>query len=67
MASYMQESHGDWLAAPFESDLAGKLDEKFEVDGIPTLVVLKADGTLVSKDGTSAIHMKGQETLKDWL
>merc|ERR1712047_62056 len=41
MMDYMKESHGDWLATEHESDLSEKLNEKIEVSGIPSLVVLK--------------------------
>merc|ERR1711981_537791 len=42
MMSYMKESHGDWKK---------ELSEKYNVRGIPTLVVLKGDGTLISANG----------------
>jgi len=41
MFSYMKESHGDWVAVEHESELSKQLDEKFQVEGIPTLVVCK--------------------------
>merc|ERR1712183_813928 len=56
MLSYMKESHGDWLAFQHDSDMKEKLEEKFNVCGIPTLVVLKADGTLVTEDGADDIE-----------
>ena len=66
MMSYMKESHGNWLAAEHGSSLASELEEKFEVSGIPTLVVLKQDGTLVTKDGRSDVVSKGADVLKNW-
>ena len=51
MVNYMKESHGDWYAVEHESDLDKKLSEEFDVSGIPYLVVLKADGTLITKEG----------------
>jgi len=45
-----------WLALPYEErDLKGKLSSKFGVKGIPTLVILDEDGTLITKDGRSAV------------
>ncbi len=67
MTSYMKESHGDWLAAEHGSELGKQLKAKFEVSGIPCLVVLKADGTFVTKDGRSAVSGKGPAAVKDWL
>merc|ERR1711990_817358 len=49
MLSYMKESHGDWLACQHDSAVAKALDEKYQISGIPTLVVCKKDGTLITK------------------
>jgi len=51
MISYMKESHGDWLAVEHGSEVGQGLKQKFGVSGIPCLVVLKSDGTLITKDG----------------
>ena len=45
---------------------AAKLEEKFEIEGIPTLVILSADGKIVSKDGTGDVRDKGLEALQLW-
>merc|ERR1712079_409889 len=45
MLSYMKESHGDWLATEHGSTLANDLKQKFGIQGIPTLVVVKPDGS----------------------
>ena len=42
------------------------MDEKFEVQGIPTLVVLSADGTVITNDGRGAVQSKGAQALSDW-
>ena len=55
MTSYMKESHGDWLGVEHGSQLANDLKKKYEVSGIPFLVVVKADGTLVTKDGRAHV------------
>jgi len=45
-----------WLALPYsERDLKSDLSALFEVRGIPSLVLLKADGSLITTDGTEAI------------
>ena len=44
MVDYMKESHGDWLAIEHGSAVAQGLKQKFNVSGIPCLVILKADG-----------------------
>jgi len=66
MFDYMKESHGDWLATEHESDLSEKLNEKFDVSGIPSLVVLKGDGTLVTKGGRAAVSNLGKDAIDFW-
>ena len=58
MFSYMKESHGDWLAVKHASDLSSALDQKYGVKGIPTLVVVKQNGTLVTKEGRADVTCK---------
>merc|ERR1719408_201549 len=46
-----------WAAVPFEArDLKDKLSARFGVRGIPMLVVLKADGSLVTDNGRGAVQ-----------
>ena len=45
-----------WLALPFsERKIKAQLSEKFGVQGIPTLVLLNSDGTLLAKDGRAKV------------
>eukprot|EP00441_Pelagodinium_beii_P027855 CAMPEP_0197654422 /NCGR_PEP_ID=MMETSP1338-20131121/38838_1 /TAXON_ID=43686 ORGANISM="Pelagodinium beii, Strain RCC1491" /NCGR_SAMPLE_ID=MMETSP1338 /ASSEMBLY_ACC=CAM_ASM_000754 /LENGTH=706 /DNA_ID=CAMNT_0043229865 /DNA_START=72 /DNA_END=2189 /DNA_ORIENTATION=- len=47
-----------WLAVPFEErSLKEDLSNLFEVQGIPTLVLLKPDGTVLAKNGREAISL----------
>ena len=67
MFSYMKESHGDWLAVEHGSQLSDDLNKKFDVEGIPTLVVVKADGTVVNKDAVGDVYEKSAEdAVKSW-
>ena len=64
----MKESHGDWLAVELNSDLSESLDQKYEVTGIPTLVVVKHDGTLVTKEGRGDVQSKQpKEAVEAWM
>jgi len=58
MLSYMKESHGDWLATEHGSELTKSLKEKYGISGIPTLIVVKADGSVVTKDGRADVVSK---------
>jgi nucleoredoxin len=44
-----------WLALPFDSDKKQSLDKKFKVQGIPTIILLDSDGSVLNKDGRGAI------------
>ena len=67
MTSYMKESHGDWLAVPHNSAVANDLKQKYGISGIPALVVVRMDGTLVTKDGRSHVSGKSPaQAVKDW-
>merc|ERR1712018_840882 len=46
---------------------ADGLKSKFGISGIPTLVVVKKDGTLITKDGRSHVTSLGPDkALKEW-
>lgn len=64
---YMNECHGDWFALPFGSEVITKLETKYNITGIPTLVIVKKDGTVVTEDGDCDIESKGAEAYKDWI
>ena len=67
MKNYMKESHGDWLAVPHNSELAGALKTKFGIQGIPALVVCKSDGSILTKEGRADVQKAGPEGMKQWL
>mgnify|MGYP001387804252 FL=1 len=58
MFSNMTESHGKWLAVELNSDLSDTLKQQYGVRGIPALVVVKPDGTLVTKQGRGDVTCK---------
>ena len=63
----MAESHStEWLAAPHESTLSDNLGAEFSVSGLPLLVVVSLDGTVLSKDGQADITNYGEKALDVW-
>jgi len=67
MVSYMKESHGDWPAVEHNSATANDLKQKYGVSGIPCLVVCKRDGTVVTKDGRTAVtSMAPAQAVASW-
>ena len=64
----MKESHGDWLAVELNSDLSNTLKQNYGVAGIPTLVVVKPDGTLVTKEGRGDVQCKqAKHAVEFWM
>ncbi|CAG9534185.1 unnamed protein product [Cercopithifilaria johnstoni] len=65
---HLKESHGDWYHIPFGSDEIETLRNKYEVPGIPMLVVIKADGNVITKNGRADVLGKAPlQTLSSWL
>jgi len=54
------------LAVEHGSDLSKSLPTKFGVQGIPTLAIMKPDGTVVTEDGVEHVMEKGQDAIKEW-
>jgi len=53
-----------WTAVPFaDRERKAMLNKKFKVQGIPTMLILDADGNLINKDGRDAV-MKDPEGAK---
>lgn len=44
-----------WLALPFDSDKKQSLDKKFKVEGIPTIILLDSDGSVLNKNGREVV------------
>jgi len=65
MLNYMKESHGDWYAFEHGSKIGEKLNKTFRVSGIPTLVALKTDGTIIDRDARGSIE-KGASIISEW-
>lgn len=63
MKKYIEEAKMPWLTVTREGKVAEALDEKYEVTGIPTLVILKADGSLLTRDGRALVSSGVDGTL----
>ena len=60
MRSYLSESHANWYALPHGAPEGQALSGQFGVRGIPALVVVAGDGSVISKDGRQEISSLGQ-------
>eukprot|EP00092_Neocalanus_flemingeri_P003387 GFUD01003628.1.p1 GENE.GFUD01003628.1~~GFUD01003628.1.p1 ORF type:complete len:250 (+),score=53.32 GFUD01003628.1:75-824(+) len=66
LQSYMKESHGDWLAIPFDDPVAQTLSAKFGVRGIPALKIVGIDGSEISADGREEVMSLGPAAFAQW-
>ena len=57
-----------WLAVKFsDAELRRRLNEQHAVSAIPTIVVLNADGCVLTKDGRADIARMGDAAIPQWL
>ena len=69
MFTSMKNSHGDWYAVQYGSDLAKKLTQKYDVWGIQCssgLVVLSENGSIITKNGRNLVSEMGPEMIYTW-
>jgi nucleoredoxin len=63
---YMKDYRMKWPAVPFDSEKRRALKEKFEVRGIPALVILDSDGNLITSQGRTEISQNARQAIQDW-
>ncbi|VBB33966.1 unnamed protein product, partial [Acanthocheilonema viteae] len=65
---YLRESHGNWYHLPYGSSEIEELKSKYEIAGIPMLIVIKPDGNVITKNGRADVSGKAPpQTLSGWL
>lgn len=65
MYKYMQEAHMPWVALPFDQR-RGKLSEAYAKSGIPNLVLIKPDGTVISSSYKGNQYVGPYKVLDDF-
>ena len=55
-----------WKAFPFGDARIKAFCSKFDVKDIPTLIILRPDGTLVSSEGRHEVTVHGTEACNKW-
>jgi nucleoredoxin len=66
---YMKGYDMAWPAVPHDSPLREQLQQKFEVQGIPSLVIVDDQGNLITKDGRSEMDgsdADARQALREW-
>lgn len=63
---YMEETGMKWYTLPHRSAEANALATKFEVRGIPSLVIVSEDGKTITKNGRGDVSSNPKGALKSW-
>ncbi len=66
MYEYMEEMEMPWLALPFGDDHKQQLSEKYNVRGIPKLVIIDKEGKLITENGRGDVSRHGADAFKEW-
>lgn len=67
MWSYFQDHHGDYLVVNYDSPLRESIMGTHGVQGIPMLVIMKDDGTVITKDGREGVSGSSpMESFQKW-
>ena len=56
-----------WLALPKGDSRLPPIAKKFEVRGVPRLIILKPDGTVLEQNGVQKILMEGPGAIEEYL
>jgi len=60
LKSYMKEMHGDWCAIPFGDENIQEFGNRYGVQGIPMLVIIKPDGTAIGGNARGDVQGKSK-------
>ncbi len=55
-----------WYTMPHGSDAANALKKKYEVRGIPYLVIVSPNGKTITKNGRGDVTSNAKGAIKDW-
>lgn len=66
MYSYMNGAKMNWTAIPYNSPLRQSLGSKYSVRGIPTLIIINAEGEIITRDGRGVVTRSGVAAFDSW-
>ena len=64
--TYMQDGKMEWPALPAQSFEASNLYSKFNVRGIPTLLIVSPNGKVISTNGRAEVTQNANTILSTW-
>ncbi len=66
MYDYMKEASMNWMALPYGDERKEKLAAKFNVSGIPKLVILNSKGAVITEKGRNYVTGENIEIFEKW-
>ncbi|XP_067877015.1 nucleoredoxin-like protein 1 [Heterodontus francisci] len=63
---YLKTLHRKWLYLPFREKYKRELRKKYNIKVIPSIVVLKPNGDLITVNGVAEISVMGVDCFKNW-
>jgi thiol-disulfide isomerase/thioredoxin len=67
MMKYFNDLHGDWLALDMaESSLIQQLNQRYEVSGIPALLAVQTDGSVIEARCREQVQSRGPAAFDAW-
>ena len=64
---YIKEMEMKWLTIPgASSKVADALAQQFDISGIPALIILAPDGSIVTSSGREDVMMSSESALSKW-
>jgi len=64
--TYMKEYNMDFYTMELNSDAANALSQKYEISGIPALIIVSNSGELITKDGRVDVTYFPNEAMDKW-
>lgn len=66
MLGYMKDYKMQWLALPFGDARIQALASRYDIRGIPALVVIDSNGNTITTNGRAAIAAQGAKAFDTW-
>ncbi len=66
MYDYMRETSMPWLAVPFGAPEAAALNKRYQVSGIPSLIIIDSSGKTVTAQARGDVMTKGAAAFDSW-
>lgn len=66
MKEYMKGTEMKWLAVPFNSEFKDKVKKTYNVNSIPTLLILDDKGNMITTEGRMNVMEMGEKAFTRW-